>query len=514
MALQCERADKRGIQRISTLENPPGTEGIEGSAWMLPEMKRDLEKVDAAVANYNTCAFQSDKVRWFKPGRWAGRIGQDDFKDLCKICRCPNWVTHKSLVGKAATEEAGAYPKALAEAVAKKIVNNFKKTLDLEWWRFMMATKKAEVTSLQESWIRNMDRKRHMKRPLQSIQDKEEAKIPSSSSKMSKKEFKKVEEAHYVGGEKSGESSGQASWSTGDRKESERRMGKFLWSQEAKPERVCSALWHQWGKVRPVRLGRMAWEVEGDFEVRRGAGGHHHQGKLWVQVSASGRPVESMDRSHKRSGHGYQGMVSRGSAPGHCKRNPGKQRCLSTSGRRGAVARSGTRSRGTAGSGKLQLHGRTQRRSAVGTSTLWRKRHREITVVGGASTVSDPRDYQQACFNLKAKRRWFSEVPNHHGPSSERWQCSLPSTSTHSPAKSVRCGGLLGVDERTQGPTSRRPCPEGVQGHLPGQGNPVLSRPGGRLLALGGLQGRTLQRSRPSRGSKQTGGLCCVAVWI
>ena len=127
-------------------------------------------------------------------------VGQDDFKDLCKICRCPNWVTHKSLVGKAATEEAGAYPKALAEAVAKKIVNNFKKTLDLEWWRFMMATKKAEVTSLQESWIRNMDRKRQMKRPLQSIQDKEEAKIPSSSSKMSKKEFKKVEEGHYVGG--------------------------------------------------------------------------------------------------------------------------------------------------------------------------------------------------------------------------------------------------------------------------------------------------------------------------
>lgn len=200
MVLQCERADKRGIQKVSTLENPPGTEGIEGSAWMLPEMKRDLEKVDAAVANYNTCAFQSDKVRWFKPGRWAGRIGQDDFKDLCKICRCPNWVTHKSLVGKAATEEAGAYPKALAEAVAKKIVNNFKKTLDLEWWRFMMATKKAEVTSLQESWIRNMDRKRQMKRPLQSIQDKEEAKIPSSSSKMSKKEFKKVEEGHYVGG--------------------------------------------------------------------------------------------------------------------------------------------------------------------------------------------------------------------------------------------------------------------------------------------------------------------------
>lgn len=200
MALQCKRADARGIQKVSTLENPPGTEGIEGSAWMLPEIKRDLEAVQAAKADFNTCAFQSEKVRWFKPGRWAGRIGDDDFKDLCKICRCPNWVTHKSLVGKAATEEAGAYPKALVEMIARKIVNNFRKTLDLEWWRYMMATRRAEVTSLQESWIRNMDRKRQTKRPLQSVYDKEEAKLPSSSSKMSRKEFKTVEDAHYVGG--------------------------------------------------------------------------------------------------------------------------------------------------------------------------------------------------------------------------------------------------------------------------------------------------------------------------
>lgn len=164
MALQCKRADMRGIQKVSTLENPPGTEGIEGSAWMLPEIKRDLETVQAARADFNACAFQVEKVRWFQPGRWAGRIGDDDFKDLCKICRCPNWVTHKSLVGKAATEEAGAYPKALVEVIARKIVNNFRKTLDLEWWRYMMATRKAEVTSLQESWIRNMDRKRQMKR--------------------------------------------------------------------------------------------------------------------------------------------------------------------------------------------------------------------------------------------------------------------------------------------------------------------------------------------------------------
>ena len=41
MRTQCNRADKRGIQRIATLENPPGTEGIEGSAWMLPEIQNE-----------------------------------------------------------------------------------------------------------------------------------------------------------------------------------------------------------------------------------------------------------------------------------------------------------------------------------------------------------------------------------------------------------------------------------------------------------------------------------------
>ena len=200
MHTQCNRADKRGIQRIATLENPPGTEGIEGSAWMLPEIQNDLTAVDAEQADYNTCAFQTSKVRWFKPGRWAGRIGQEDFRERCKICKCPNWISHQPLIGKKATEEAGAYPEDLVSIVARKIINSFKKTLDLEWWRFMMATRKAEVTELQESWIRNIDRKRQMKRPLQSTYDKEEARLPEARGKMPRKEFRRTQDGFYLGG--------------------------------------------------------------------------------------------------------------------------------------------------------------------------------------------------------------------------------------------------------------------------------------------------------------------------
>ena len=63
-----------------------------------------------------------------------------------------------------------------------------------------MATRKAEVTELQESWIRNIDRKRQMKRPLQSSFDKEEARLPEARGKMSKKEFKRTQDGFYLGG--------------------------------------------------------------------------------------------------------------------------------------------------------------------------------------------------------------------------------------------------------------------------------------------------------------------------
>ena len=226
MVLQCERADKRGIQRISTLENPPGTEGIEGSAWMLPEMKRDLEKVDAAVANYNTRAFQSDKVRWFKPGRWAGRIGQDDFKDLCKICRCPNWVTHKSLVGKAGG-------RGLSQGFGGGSGEENRQQLQEDAGLGVVEIHDGHQEGGGHVIAGELDKKYG--------QEETNEKTPAEHPGQGRGEdpiifVKDVEEGVQESGrgtlcggnEKSSESSGQASWSTGDRKESERRMGKFL----------------------------------------------------------------------------------------------------------------------------------------------------------------------------------------------------------------------------------------------------------------------------------------------
>ncbi len=44
MKLQCQRADARGAPRVATGENPPGTDGIEGSAWILPEVEMEAEE--------------------------------------------------------------------------------------------------------------------------------------------------------------------------------------------------------------------------------------------------------------------------------------------------------------------------------------------------------------------------------------------------------------------------------------------------------------------------------------
>ena len=196
MKLQCARADARGVPRVATGENPPGTDGIEGSAWIFPEIVKDLREMEAEEAVFNTCCFQEGKIRWFKPGKWAGKLGEEGMADMRRVCKCPNWVTHQPLIGKDLTERAGQYPEKLVKLVA------FKRMLNLEWWRFQMAAKEASVTELQKGWLKNEDKKRKRVEmsPMLIAKDGEGQRLPSTSAKMSKKELKETQDNFYLGG--------------------------------------------------------------------------------------------------------------------------------------------------------------------------------------------------------------------------------------------------------------------------------------------------------------------------
>lgn len=64
-------------------------------------------------------------------------------------------MTHRTLVGKQATEQAGVYPEELCAAIAEKVVATWRRVLSLEWWRFQVEAKSQEVGDLQKSWVKN-----------------------------------------------------------------------------------------------------------------------------------------------------------------------------------------------------------------------------------------------------------------------------------------------------------------------------------------------------------------------
>ena len=76
---------------------------------------------------------------------WAGRL--DGMEELSKVCRRPAWIIHTSLLGKSLASKAAEYLAMLCEAVSKLVVNVWKKTLNLEWWRYQVETKSDEVNS-------------------------------------------------------------------------------------------------------------------------------------------------------------------------------------------------------------------------------------------------------------------------------------------------------------------------------------------------------------------------------
>ena len=149
---------KRRVPEAGTLENPPGSDTKEeGPAWELPEIKTFMDVFEGQVADYNTCAYQGDeRVRWYKPGRWAGRLL--DLKRLSKPCTCGQWVRHEPLVGAKRASQAAQYPRKLCEEYCKLVITAFKHTLQLEYWRNRLATKTEEVSDLKRKWLLSKER--------------------------------------------------------------------------------------------------------------------------------------------------------------------------------------------------------------------------------------------------------------------------------------------------------------------------------------------------------------------
>ena len=133
---QIETCKRRAVPEVSTVENPPGAENT-GSAWNVPEVKAVISETKSSSVEFNTCAFQSKlRKRWYKPARRVGKL--ESMNTLPKVCKCPAWVEHVPLVGKQNTEAAGAYPEELTTEVARKVVNTWKRVLNVEWLRWQV----------------------------------------------------------------------------------------------------------------------------------------------------------------------------------------------------------------------------------------------------------------------------------------------------------------------------------------------------------------------------------------
>ena len=200
---------RRKVPEIGTMENPPGSKE-SGSAWDLPELKQALKSTSGSVAEFNTCQYQSKlKARWYKPARWCGRL--EGIGALSKVCKCPPWVTHISLVGKDLTEKAGAYPVELTDKVADMVVAVWRRTLNLEWWRYQLKEKKEKVDAQKESLLKNEERWRKrtyeetapvsltpVTKAINSSEDFSE--VPSTTSRPSKAQKKEEQNQFYLGG--------------------------------------------------------------------------------------------------------------------------------------------------------------------------------------------------------------------------------------------------------------------------------------------------------------------------
>jgi len=162
---------------------------------------------------FNTCAYQPRaKVRHYKPAMWAGKL--EGLPSLSRVCRCPAWIIHEPLLGKAKTERAGRYPDDLCEAVAKLVLAGWKRIIKLEFWRHQVAQQEKAVSEMQHKWLINEEKrfdkpretKESMKKFTNSLtralaaETEEKEYIPSSSRRASNKEVKELLNEVAIGG--------------------------------------------------------------------------------------------------------------------------------------------------------------------------------------------------------------------------------------------------------------------------------------------------------------------------
>ena len=188
---------------VGTIENSPGTEGgPDGSMWLLPEVVAFVRDLDAVEAGFNTCAFQ--RSSWFKPGKFVGRLG--GLQGLSRRCTCPAGFRRQQLVGKELTEKAAEYPDELCTEYAKLMVKSWKRTLDLEWWRYQVANKRSEVSALQFKWWESKEKlqQKEQAAPRTSVKRAwawtEAAQHKGPDNKMSRKSHRDEENDFAVGG--------------------------------------------------------------------------------------------------------------------------------------------------------------------------------------------------------------------------------------------------------------------------------------------------------------------------
>ena len=150
----------RRVPECGTLENPPGSDGQkEGPSCRLPEMEDFLADFRCEVVKFNTCAFQmTEKVRWFKPGQFGGRL--EGLKSLKRSCSCPKYYKHESLVGKEKTARAAKYPNQLAMEVARMVIKAFRTTLDLEWRRHQQKQVEKDLNEAKRNWVAAKEKNR------------------------------------------------------------------------------------------------------------------------------------------------------------------------------------------------------------------------------------------------------------------------------------------------------------------------------------------------------------------
>ena len=95
-------------------------------------------------------------MRWFKPAKFAGRLG--GLSSLKRKCQCPKYFKHESLIGKEKTSKAAKYPKDLVLEYAKLFIKAFRTVLELEWWRHKQAQSASELNQVKQNWAQSKER--------------------------------------------------------------------------------------------------------------------------------------------------------------------------------------------------------------------------------------------------------------------------------------------------------------------------------------------------------------------